>query len=187
MIFICFGRDSWQCNSDSIHLDFTMLRFNSDSIQHRPDSIQTQFTSASSVSDSTQNSQKMLNWIGIDSESELIHTSLHHTLQPLIWIIWFSGTNKWTQTNKRSKCTRNLFSGSQVETHNRNLIIKLPLSIFCVVVTNCIRVGFDFTCRLLLLNFSRFKPYFPHSRCTSLFLLFQISSNHKTFFCNLNI
>ena len=73
---ICFGQDSWQFNSDSIHLDFTMLRFNSDSIQHILDSIQTQFTSASSVSDSTQNSQKMLNWIGIDSESELIHTSL---------------------------------------------------------------------------------------------------------------
>ena len=34
---ICFGQDSWQCspgpNSDSIHLDFTVLRFNSNSIQ----------------------------------------------------------------------------------------------------------------------------------------------------------
>ena len=42
-----FGQDSWQCspgpNSDSIHLDFILLRFNSDSIQHRPDSIQTLF------------------------------------------------------------------------------------------------------------------------------------------------
>ena len=80
MNLICLGQDSLQRspepNSDSIHLDFTMLRFNSDSIQHRPDSIQTQFTSASPVLDSTQNSQKVLNWIGIDSESELIHTSL---------------------------------------------------------------------------------------------------------------
>ena len=76
MNLICFGQDSWQCNSDSIHLDFTMLRFDSDSIQQILDSIQTQFTSASSVIDSTQNSQTMLNWIGIDSESELIHTSM---------------------------------------------------------------------------------------------------------------
>ena len=82
MNLICLGQDSLQRspepNSDSIHLDFTMLRFNSDSIQHRPDSIQTQFTSASSVIDSTRNSQKNaeLNWIGIDSESELIHTSM---------------------------------------------------------------------------------------------------------------
>ena len=47
-ILICFGRDSWQCspgfNPDSIHWNFTILRFNSDSIQHKPDSIQTQFT-----------------------------------------------------------------------------------------------------------------------------------------------
>ena len=83
MNLICLGQDSLQRspepNSDSIHLDFTMLRFNSDSIQHRPDSIQIQFSSASPVLDSTQNSQKMLNWIGIDSESELIHTSLVNT------------------------------------------------------------------------------------------------------------
>ena len=85
MIFICFGQDSWQCNSDSIHLDFTMLRFDSDSIQHILDSIQTQFTSASSVIDSTQNSQKMLNWIGIDSESELIHTSLLNMPKLTLW------------------------------------------------------------------------------------------------------
>ena len=64
---------TWQFNSDSIHLDFTMLRFDSDSIQHILDSIQTQFTTTSSVIDSTQNSKKNaeLNWywfgIWIDS------------------------------------------------------------------------------------------------------------------------
>ena len=79
MNLICFDQDSWQCNSDSIHLDFTMLRFDSDSIQQILDSIRTQFTSAFSVLDSTQNSQEVLNWIGIDSESELIHTSLTNT------------------------------------------------------------------------------------------------------------
>ena len=50
---ICFGQDSWQCgpglNSDSIHIDFTMLRFNSDTIQHKlhVDPIQTQFITTS--------------------------------------------------------------------------------------------------------------------------------------------
>ena len=65
MSLICLCQDSLQRslepNSDSIHLDFTMIRFISDSIQHRPDSIQTQFTSASPVLDSTQNSQKIFN------------------------------------------------------------------------------------------------------------------------------
>ena len=77
---ICLWQDSLQRspepNSDSIHSDFTMIRFISDSIQHRPDSIQTQFTSASPVLDSTRNSQKMRNQILIDSESEPILTSL---------------------------------------------------------------------------------------------------------------
>ena len=40
-----------------------------------------------------------------------------------------------------------------MEKHNRNLIIKLPLSIFNIVVTNCIRAGFDFTCRLIVAQF----------------------------------
>ena len=64
-----------------------MLRFNSDSIQHILDPIQTQFMVASGVSDSTQNSQNMLNWVGIDLESEFIHTSLQ-VVYNKIWIKW---------------------------------------------------------------------------------------------------
>ena len=66
MNLICFSQDSWQCsrgpNSNSIHLDFTVLRFNSDSIQHRPDSVQTQVSFSCFQFNSKFTKKAELNW-----------------------------------------------------------------------------------------------------------------------------